>query len=89
MNLFSKESIEWVNKWLKPRSECQPKSDFCANQIEIWSYLNSLNGNELHEIRIVQIVSRFISMWFGNLFKSHFWKSVSVWPFFFFFSLFM
>ncbi len=32
-----------------------PKSDFCANPIEIRSYLNSLNGNELHEIRFVQI----------------------------------
>ncbi len=29
----------------KPRSDCQPKSDFCANPIEIQSYLDSLNGN--------------------------------------------
>ncbi len=36
--------------WLKPRSDCQPKSNFCAIPIEIRSYLNSLNGNELHEI---------------------------------------
>ncbi len=40
---------------VKPRSDCQPKSDFCANPIEIGSYLDSLNGNELHEIRFVQI----------------------------------
>ncbi len=40
---------------LKPRSDCQPKSDFCANPIEIRSYLDSLNSNELHEIRFVQI----------------------------------
>ncbi len=40
---------------LKPCSDCQPKSDFCANPIEILSYLDSLNGNELHEIRFVQI----------------------------------
>ncbi len=42
----------WV---LKPRSDCQTKSDFCANPIEIRSYLNSLNGIELHEIQFVQI----------------------------------
>ncbi len=39
----------------KPCSDCQPKSDFCANPIEIRSYLDSLNGNELHEIRFVKI----------------------------------
>ncbi len=44
-----------MNEFLKPRSDCQPKSDFCADPIEIRSYLNSLNGNELHEIRFVQI----------------------------------
>ncbi len=36
-------------------SDCQPKSDFCADPIEIWSYLNSLNGNKLHEIWFLQI----------------------------------
>ncbi len=39
----------------KPRSDCQPKSDFFANPIEIRSYLDSLNGSKLHEIRFEQI----------------------------------
>ncbi len=51
MNVQQKQT----GRYLKPRSDCQPKSDFCANPIEIRSYLNSLNGNELHEIRFVQI----------------------------------
>ncbi len=52
----------------KPRSDCQPKSNFYANQIEIQSYLDSLNGNELHEIQFAQI--RF------DLHSYVFWKAI-------------
>ncbi len=47
--------MDYFNDVLEPRSDCQPKSDFCANPIEIRSYLNGLNGNKLPEIRFLQI----------------------------------
>ncbi len=46
------------SKLLCPYSLVQtvsPNPIFCANPIEIRSYLDSLNSNELHEIRFVQI----------------------------------
>ncbi len=45
----------YFSAFQQPRSDCQPKSNFYANPIEIQSYLDSLNGNELHEIWFVQI----------------------------------
>ncbi len=54
---------------LKPRSGCQPKSVFCANPTEIRSYLDSLNGSELHEIRFVQIHLELHSYVFWNPIK--------------------
>ncbi len=47
---------------LKPRSDCQPKS-------EIRSYLDSMNGSELHEIRFVQIHLELHSYVFWNPIK--------------------
>ncbi len=45
----------WQTSVIKASFRLSAKIDFCANPIEIRSYLDSLNGNELHEIRFVQI----------------------------------
>ncbi len=50
-------------KRIKPRSDVPLKSDLCVNPIEIRSYLNTLNGNELHEIWFVQIRFELHVVW--------------------------